>query len=293
MQAQAAVIEKLREHIRQVQAAPRQYLVTLSTGVRAIDALGLFRLGGVCELTGEEAAGRTSLALKLVASTCREKRLAAWVDGPAELYPPAAIPLGVELNRLLLVRPKASGQLVWATVQLLRSGAFTFVVLDVTHTGVRLSLSDTKKLADAARAGGSLLVVLTTAAATAQGFTRLELRHRVATHLRVVQPDSQAQEDDLEIEVTRSSHGSMGQRLSLSRAGLSAVGPMRSRRAERVGAEAAPGLEVPIVLGTPSLNRVKKNLMRDGVGFNATRPGRDAPFELAKTLPGSVTRHFK
>jgi len=278
-----AVIDRLREQIRQAQAAPRQYLVTLTTGVKAVDALGLFRLGGVVELTGEEASGRTSLALKLVASTCREKRLAAWVDGPAELYPPAAVPLGVELQRLLVVRPKAPGQLVWAAVQLLRSGAFTFVVLDVTHTGVRLSLTDTKKLTDAARAGGSLLVVITTNAASAQGFTRVELTHRAPSHLRVVEP-AETTEDEVCLEVTRSSHGSIGKQVSLSRAGLSVMGPMRSRRAEKVGPEAAPGLEVPEVAMKASLRRPKKNLMRDGQGLCASRPGRDSPFELARSF---------
>ncbi len=277
------VIDRLREQIRQVQAAPRQYLATLTTGVQAVDALGLFRLGGVVELTGEEASGRTSLALKLVASACREKRLAAWVDGPAELYPPAAVPLGVELRRLLVVRPKAPGQLVWSAVQLLRSGAFTFVVLDVSHTGVRLSLIDTKKLTDAARAGGSLLVVLTTLAATAQGFTRVELRHRAAGHLRVVSGGQDA-DDELTLEVTRSSQGGMGKHLSISRAGFSTMGPVRARRAERVGPEAAPGLELPQVVMKSSLRRPKKNMMRDGVGFNASRPGRDSPFELARNF---------
>lgn len=280
-----AVIERLREQIRHVQAAPRQYLVTLTTGVKSVDALGLFHLGGVVELTGEEGSGRTSLALKLVASTCKEKRLAAWVDGPSELYPPAAVPLGVELRQLLVVRPKAPGQLVWAAVQLLRSGAFTFVVLDVTHTGVRLSLSDTKKLTDAARAGGSLLVVMTSLAATAQGFTRVEITHRAVGHLRVVEPTEGEADDDLLLEVTRSSHGGMGKHVTVPRAGLSTMGPCRSRRAERVGPYASPGLALPLAAMQASLRRPKKNLMRDGQGLHASRPGRDSPFELA--------RHFK
>ncbi len=280
---QAAVIERLREQIRQVEAAPRQYLVTLATGVPTVDALGLFRLGGAVELSGEEAAGRTSWALMLVASACREKRLAAWVDGPAELYPPAAVPLGVELRRLLVVRPKAPGQLVWSAVQLLRSGAFTCVVLDVTHTGVRLSLSDNKKLLDAARAGGSLLVVLTTQAAAAQGFTRLELRHLEPSLLRVVEPlDDAEPANDLAVEVTRSSHGGVGQQLHLSRATFSTCGPLRSRRVEAVGPSAAPGLATPRVVMQASLRRPKKNLQRDGKGLNASRPGRDTPLRFAR-----------
>ncbi len=170
-----ATVERLREEIRKVQAAPREYLFALRTGVSELDQLGAFRLGGAVELSGELASGRTSLALTLLARCTRERRLAAWVDGPKELYPPAAASLGVDLARLLLVRPQAPGQLVWSAVQLLRSGAFACVVLDVSRTGVRVGLNQAKKLADAARAGGSLLVLLSDAGAHAEGLARLHL----------------------------------------------------------------------------------------------------------------------
>jgi recombination protein RecA len=189
----AALLERLRGHIRTLEAQPRQVLLALRTGVAGLDELGVFRLGGGVELCGEEASGRTTLALSVVAAACREKRLSAWVDGPGELYPPAAVSLGVELERLLIVRPKAPKQLVWSAVQLLRSGAFCCVVLDLTHTGVLPSLTDAKKLADAARAGGSLLVLLTSKAAPAQGLVRLMLRphsdgaRSVGGHLRCVE----------------------------------------------------------------------------------------------------------
>ena len=87
------------------------YLATLRTGVEEVDALlpsGGFPLGQAVELCGEAASGRTSLALRAVASAHREQRLCAWVDGPKELYPPAAAAMGVDLSRLLIVRPKAA-----------------------------------------------------------------------------------------------------------------------------------------------------------------------------------------
>ncbi|MEW6431716.1 MAG: hypothetical protein AB1730_09415 [Myxococcota bacterium] len=182
----AQVVARLRRQIAELQAQPRKLLLALRTGVPELDEWGVFRLGAGVELSGEEASGRTSLALSVVAAAGREHRLAAWVDGPQELYPPAALALGVELERLLIVRPKAPGQLVWSAVQLLRSGAFACVVLDVTHTGVRLSLTETKKLLDAARAGGSLLVLLTSLTAQAQGLVRLELKAAEAQPARVL-----------------------------------------------------------------------------------------------------------
>lgn len=270
------VIDHLREQIRRVQAAPRRYLVTLASGSSSLDALGVFRLGGAVELSGEEASGRTTLALSLVAAACREKRLSAWVDGPRELYPPAAVPMGVDLKRLLIVRPPAPGQLVWSTVQLLRSGAFTCVVLDVTHTGLKLTMIDTKKLLDAARAGGSLLVVLTSNVAPAQGLVRLVMAERQASgtsvrHLRVIgEPAPVEEEPQLQVEVARA-HGSTGKQLVVPRRQLATIA--RSRRSHSC---LHPGLELPRITSQSSLQRTKKNELRDGQGFSvATRPGRD------------------
>jgi recombination protein RecA len=172
----AAVVAQLREQIRRLQAAPRSYLAVLRTGVEHFDGLfpdGGLPLGHGVELWGEAASGRTSLALRAVAAAGREQRLSAWIDGPRELYPPAAAALGVELQRLLIVRPKAPGQLVWTAVQILRSGAFSCVVLDLTHTGVRLGLAEGRKLQDAAAKGGAVLVLLTPPDAPGEGLVRL------------------------------------------------------------------------------------------------------------------------
>lgn len=194
-----AVVEQLKEQIRRLQAAPRSYLAALRTGVAAFD--GLFPEGGLplgqgVELWGEAASGRTSLALRAVGAAGREQRLSAWIDGPRELYPPAAAALGVDLKRLLIVRPKAPGQLVWSAVQLLRSGAFCCVVLDLTHTGVRLGLPEARKLTDAAVKGGSLLLMLTPPDAPGDGMVRLRTQAEGVEGLRV--------------EVLRSRRGGVG-----------------------------------------------------------------------------------
>ncbi len=280
----AAVLERLRSHIRRLEAQPRQLVLTLRTGVPALDALGVFRLGGSVELTGEEASGRTSLALSLVASACREKRLSAWVDGPGELYPPAALSLGVELERLLIVRPPSPKQVVWSAVQLLRSGAFTCVVLDVTHTGVLLSLTETKKLQDAARTGGSLLVLLTAAAAPAQGLVRLTMSQARPAALRVVVPEDESLAYDV-----ASPHG---KRARVQRARLSRSPTVPVRRAATVG----PPPPVLEVVPRDSLQRPKKNLLRDGYpGIAApSRPGRETPLRLPappSTLPRGRSWH--
>ncbi len=68
-------------------------------GWSAFDELlpaGGLPLGQVVELWGEAASRRTSLALRAVGVGAPGGRLCAYVDGPWELYPPAAMAAGVD-----------------------------------------------------------------------------------------------------------------------------------------------------------------------------------------------------
>lgn len=304
----AQQLEILREQIRRVQAAPRRYLLGLSTGLEALDALGVWRLGGVVELHGEAASGRTSLALKVVAAAGHEARLSAWVDGAGELYPPAALASGVLLRRLLIVRPKAPAQLLWTAAQLVRSGSFACVVIDVSHTGVQLTQTAAKKLADAARAGGALLVVLTGPGAAPCGLVRLQLAERAAQapgprHLAVVPPGAEsptapgvvrarrAFAPALELTVAKSREGSFGRQLEVPRGSLQrgGVGPLLRERCgplERPPEVTRVGPDVR----APGFARPRKNFERDGYGLRGSRPGRDAP--MVDFRP-ALTRSFR
>ena len=332
-----AVVEQLREKIRKLEAQPRELVMALRTGVEELDAFGAFRLGTGVELCGEEASGRTTVALSLVAAAGREKRLSAWVDGPSELYPPAAAAMGVCLERLLIARPKAPGQLVWTAVQLLRSGAFTLVVLDVTHTGVQLTMTDAKKLLDAARTGGSLLVLVTSLGAPGQGFVRLMLQMQSISKggvrtLRVISandslslrsgdgvepyqrnagPRAGAQRTRDEAERSDKRGRGEGRHLHhFQEAGESAdenesnIAPAfqieapHGRRAVfrgkplrgRVLQRPWPAPDVHAVVPIDSLQRPKKNLLRDGYPMTWGRPGRDSPLTLPLDTRGKAER---
>jgi hypothetical protein len=260
-----SVVEQLRERIRQLQAAPRRYLAVLRTGMEAVDALlpsGGFPLGEAVELCGEAASGRTSLALRAVAAAHREERLCAWVDGPRELYPPAAAALGVDLERLLVVRPRAPEQRVWAAVQLARSGAFACVVLDLTKgvgaTGrtVRPGLAEARKLADAAERGGGLLLLLTSPEAPADGVTRLRTEARGG--------------EGWAVEVVRSRRGGTGTRAELP---WSTLYPELGLEGGGRVLDVAEAREDT----TPDFMRDQASALRNGCGILGQRPGRDAP----------------
>lgn len=257
-----AVLERLRERIRTLQAAPRQLLSVLRTGLAPVDALlpgGGFPLGQVVELCGEAASGRARLAFRAVAEAHRALRLAAWVDGPGALYPPALLPLGVRLDQLLVVRTREPRQLAWSALQLLRSGAFAVVGLDLTHTQVRLSPPESRRLVDAATRSGGLLLVLTPLEAPADGTLRLRISAEGPVGLR--------------LEVVRSRQGSMARTVEIPWEQLTPGAPSDADRGQ------AP-LDAPLFPGQPSLplRRVKAGDLRNGViGVYGQRPGRDLP----------------
>jgi len=170
------IIEGLREEIRRIERRPAQRSARASSGRREIDALlpgGGFPRGALSELAGGPASGKTALALATLASAMAEDGLGAFVDGRGELYPPAAAALGIDLDRLLVVRllapPREGGtgeaarRALWAAEALLASGAFEVVAIDVpledarrralAPAGVEAML---RRLRAAAEKGGSV-----------------------------------------------------------------------------------------------------------------------------------------
>src|SRR6185436_9737731 len=79
----------------------------LPTGSARLDALlgGGWPRGRIVEVAGSWSSGKTSLLFASMAEVTRRRQLCAWIDARGELYPPSAAALGVDLDRLLVVRP--------------------------------------------------------------------------------------------------------------------------------------------------------------------------------------------
>jgi hypothetical protein len=114
-------------------------LAPLATGLAAVDAAlgGGVPRGAVTEVVGGASSGRTTLAYALVTSITVAGELAVWVDVPDAFDPKHAEDAGVDLTRVLWVRPPDSHAGLHAVTDVLQAGTFPFVLLDLA--GVRLT----------------------------------------------------------------------------------------------------------------------------------------------------------
>ena len=113
-----------------VSALPDRHL---PSGNAALDDLlgGGFRRGRLSEIFGSAASGRTSLAYRLLAATTRAGEITAFVDCRDRLDPRCAAAAGIDLARLLWVRPRDEREALRASEILIGTRGFALVVLDL------------------------------------------------------------------------------------------------------------------------------------------------------------------
>jgi protein ImuA len=168
------VLARLRDEIRRIERNPGRREGVVASGIQAVDELlagGGFARGALAELAGGPASGKTTVALSLL-SRLGDEDLFAWIDGRSELYPPAAKARGVDLGRLLVVRPPSAPTRLdalqqgrdppwraglWAAEAVLASGAFAAVVMDVPMPSVVPGAdAAARRLQAAAERGGAV-----------------------------------------------------------------------------------------------------------------------------------------
>ena len=139
----------------------------VATGASPLDralAAGGFPAGRLSELAGAPSSGKMALALTALSHHTRAGSLGAFVDGTAQLYPPAAAALGVELARLLWIRPRPAGDSIVAIARAIevvaQSRAFALIVADLPgERSVDAALA--RRLSAAAHGGGAAILLLT------------------------------------------------------------------------------------------------------------------------------------
>ena len=105
----------------------------ISTGALSMDlALGIGGVprGRIVELFGPEAAGKTMLALQIVAQAQKRGGIAAFIDAEHALDVNFARKLGVDVDNLLVSQPDSGEEALEITDTLVHSGAVDIVVID-------------------------------------------------------------------------------------------------------------------------------------------------------------------
>lgn len=127
---QNVLAERFPEASRRVASAG-----VLPTGMAEVDARlpgGGLPKGCLVELGGGLSSGKGTVIDRLVASLTLAAGWVGYVDLPATLYPPSLASAGARLDRLLIVRPSALPQALWACELLVRCRGFDLVVFDLT-----------------------------------------------------------------------------------------------------------------------------------------------------------------
>lgn len=97
---------------------------------------GGLQRGSLVEITGRQTSGRFSLALSILATTTSSGDVAALIDLGNSLDPRNARDLGIDLDRLLWLRPKHLKPALIATEIAIQTG-FPLVIFDLGEPPVR------------------------------------------------------------------------------------------------------------------------------------------------------------
>lgn len=106
---------------------------SIPTGSIALDlALGVGGLprGRIIEIFGSESAGKSTLAMSVIAEAQAAGGQAAFIDVEHAMDPAYARVIGVDTDKLLISQPDSAEQALEITEYLIRSGALDIIVLD-------------------------------------------------------------------------------------------------------------------------------------------------------------------
>lgn len=105
----------------------------ISTGSIALDkatGVGGFPKGRIIEIFGPESSGKTTIALKYLATAQAQGGLCAFIDMEQALDPIWAAKIGVDMDKLVFSQPESGEQAMDIVLSCIQSGLFTSIVVD-------------------------------------------------------------------------------------------------------------------------------------------------------------------
>lgn len=106
---------------------------TISTGSEIIDkytGIGGFPFGKIVEILGQEASGKTTLALSVIAQAQKKGLRCAFIDAEQSMSKNRAIELGVDFNKLFICQPDYGEQALNVVDALVNDGSVKIIVID-------------------------------------------------------------------------------------------------------------------------------------------------------------------
>ncbi len=163
-----AVISKLSREVEKLTTSGRQQArrPAISTGCAVMDTClpaGGYTAGSVIEyLRRTPACGASYLAFLAAASAMRATNgFLVVVDNLGHFYPPLLASFGIDLAKVVFVRPDSQADMIWTIDQSLRTPAVAAVICEI----IRLDDRSARRLQLAAERGGGLALLLRSAAA--------------------------------------------------------------------------------------------------------------------------------
>lgn len=154
------LVDELRRQVGCWEASTSRQEAAFSSGTAALDRLlpgGGLRYGMLTEwLSSLARSGAATLSLLCAREACRPGGVLVVLDRRQIFYPPAAAAWGIDLSRLIIVRPKSARDELWAAVQTLGSPAVAAVWAMID----RLDSRAFRRLQLAAQAGRTLGLLL-------------------------------------------------------------------------------------------------------------------------------------
>ena len=136
----STLVETLRRQITQIETGHRSGGETVvSCGCDNLDHFlpdEGFRRGSLVEwLADQNTADADCLTLIVAREACRDGGMLVVFDSLRQFYPPAAVRLGIDPARLLVVQPADAAEKLWALDQVLRSQGVAAAVARLDRVG--------------------------------------------------------------------------------------------------------------------------------------------------------------
>lgn len=126
------IMALIKDGLLTVASDPELVLTYVPTGIAKLDDMlgGGFVRGCTSLAYGEFSTGKTYLALRTIAEAQKRGELCAFIDAEQTFNPEWATRVGVDVEKLIVAKPKTGEKAIDLTVALLKTQEISFLVLD-------------------------------------------------------------------------------------------------------------------------------------------------------------------